>query len=283
MPAPVPEPSQVLIENRHIALNYYDVWSSASRPNGFIPGWDSSGIVVRAAAVGAGPAMGARVAATNPAQGGWAELRAVEVTDLAVVPDGVDLALAAALPVAGVSALRALRDSGSLFGRRVLVTGAAGGVGHFAIQLAANSGAEVIASVGSAGRGGHLSALGASLVVVGLSGISRDIDVVIDTVGGDQMAAAFALLREGGVLQSVGVSSNQPTVFAPYATLGGSRALRTFSTGPQVGHDLEYLLTLVLQGKLKVQIGWRGSWDLLAAAAKLLLDRAVVGKVVLDI
>ncbi|HET6259246.1 MAG TPA: hypothetical protein VFE39_11400 [Pseudonocardia sp.] len=70
-----------------------------------------------------------------------------------MVPDEVDLGAAAAVPVAGVTALRALRRLGFLTGRRVLITGASGGVGGYAVQLAASAGAHVIASVGSAARG----------------------------------------------------------------------------------------------------------------------------------
>lgn len=79
--------------------------------------------------------------------------------ELAVLPDAVDTGTAAALPVAGVTALRALRGLGPLLGRRVLITGASGGVGRFAVQLAARAGAHVIAAVGSAARGAGLSAL----------------------------------------------------------------------------------------------------------------------------
>ena len=86
--------------------------------------------------------------------------RAVDVGELAVVPDEVELAAAAAVPVAGVTALRALRRLGSVVGRRVLITGASGGVGRFAVQLAAQAGAHVVAAVGSPARGEGLDDVG---------------------------------------------------------------------------------------------------------------------------
>ena len=97
--------------------------------------------------------VGARVVTFGWAAG-WAELRAVDTGELAVLPDGVDHDAAAALPVAGVTALRALRRLGPVLGRRVLITGASGGVGRFAVQLAARAGAHVVAAAGrSAARG----------------------------------------------------------------------------------------------------------------------------------
>jgi len=99
------------------------------------------------------------------ARGAFADRAAVEVDALAEVPRSVDLSEAAALPVAGLAALRALRAVGPLLGRRVLITGASGGVGQFAVQLAARAGAYVIASVGSADRGEGLATKGADQVV----------------------------------------------------------------------------------------------------------------------
>ena len=96
--------------------------------------------------------------------GAWAELRAVDTGELAVLPDGVEHGAAATLPVAGVTALRALRRTGPALGRRVLITGASGGVRRFAVQLAARAGAHVIAAVGRPERGAGLAELGAFFV-----------------------------------------------------------------------------------------------------------------------
>ncbi len=132
--------------------------------------------------------------------GAFAERSAVEVGALAEVPPSVDLAEAAASPVAGVAALRALRAAGAVLGKRVLITGASGGVGRFAVQLAAHAGAHVIASVGSVARGEGLAKAGADEVVVGLDGVDQPVDVVLDNVGGPQLVAAWEQARGGGRL-----------------------------------------------------------------------------------
>ena len=280
---PEPRADQVLVAVRHITLNYGDVNGARIRPAGFVPGWDASGTVVAAAANGDGPPEGARVVTTAGTQGGWAERRAVDLDELAVVPDEIDLAEAAALPVAGVTALRALRRPGPLLGRRVLVTGASGGVGRFAVQLAALGGAHVIASVGSVARGEGLPELGADDVAVGLDGVATPLDVVIDSVGGQQLVEAFGLLGEGGVIQGIGWTSGQEAVFPPYSTVGMRRSIEAFTKGPSSGPDIDYLLSLMRAGRLRVDVGWRGSWTRVAEAADALFGRRIAGKAVLDV
>ena len=274
-------PDQVLVRGQHLALNYGDLNGARNRPAGFIPGWDASGVVVGAASSGRGPAEGARVVTTMSSQEGWAELRAVDLDELAVVPDDVDLAVASTLPVAGVTALRALRRSGALLGRRVLVTGASGGVGRFAVQLAALGGAHVIASVGSVARGEGLRELGAAEIAIGLEGVAAPIHVVIDNVGGPQLVGAWRLLGEGGVIQCIGTTSQQEASFP--SLVGMRRSIEAFTKGPRSGEDLEYLLHLVQAGRLQVDIGWRGSWTRIAEASAALFGRQVAGKAVLDV
>ncbi|MFN8640071.1 MAG: zinc-binding dehydrogenase, partial [Dehalococcoidia bacterium] len=170
---------------------------------------------------------------------------------------------------------------GALLGRRVLVTGASGGVGRFAVQLAALGGAHVIASVGSVARGEGLAALGADEVVVGLEGVAAPLHVVIDNVGGPQLAAAWRLLGEGGVIQCIGTTSQQEASFP--SLVGMKRSIEAFTKGPHAREDMEYLLRLVRAGKLEVDIGWRGSWSRIAEAAGALFGRQVAGKAVLDV
>ncbi len=215
--------------------------------------------------------------------GAWSQLAAFESADLAPLPAGADAAALAALPLAGFTALRALRTAGSLLGRRVLVTGAAGGVGRFAVQLAALSGARVIASVGAPARADGLARLGAAEVVVGLDGVAAPLDVVLDTVGGPLLPAAYALLADGGTLLSVGSSSGEPSTLPPYATFGDARTIRSFADARAVGADLALLARLVAEGRLTIDVGWRGSWERLDEAAAALAARAVTGKAVLDV
>jgi NADPH:quinone reductase len=265
----------VLVEVRHASLNHGDLNDARSGrvAPGAVLGSDVAGVVLW----GGSLAPGTRVVGLAP--GAFAERVVVPAHSLAEVPAMVDLAHAAALPVAGVAALRALRAAGTLLGKRVLVTGASGGVGRFAVRLAAMAGAHVIASVGSLGRG---EGLGADEVVVGLDGVGP-VDVVLDNVGGPALVAAWELLAEGGSLQSIGWSSGEPAVFPPYATIGPAKSLTSFlNTGP-VGTDLAELVRLVASGDLVVEVGWRGPLERFADAAEALRTRQVRGKAVLDV
>src|SRR4051812_35077253 len=144
---PIPKPHEVVVDVHHVAVNRGDLNDARSGrlPAGAVLGSDVAGIVRQAAAAGGGPEAGTPAVALAAAA--FAEQVCVTRGALAEVPRGVGLTRAAALPVAGLAALQALRAAGPVAGRRVLVTGASGGVGHFAVQLAAHAGAHVIASV----------------------------------------------------------------------------------------------------------------------------------------
>jgi NADPH2:quinone reductase len=282
---PDPGPSEALVRVAAMSLNFADVAFLHDRqaPGG-VPGFDASGVVITPAADSSGPPAGTRVV-TFGWSGAWAEQRSVDTAEMTVVPDGVDLGMAAAIPVAGVTALRALRRLGSLVGRRVLITGASGGVGRFAVQLAARAGAHVVAVVGSPERGDGLSALGAAEVVVGVDSVSGPIYGALDNVGGRALAEVFALLEPGGSVQSVGMASLEPTTidFEQARLRGGDTRIEAFAIGPRFGRDLEFLVGLVAAGELDPQIGWRGPWEKAADAAAALLGRKVQGKAVLDV
>jgi NADPH:quinone reductase len=279
---PVAGPSQVLIDVHHVSLNYGDLNDARSGrvPVGAVLGSDAAGVVVQAAADG-GPRVGTRVAAL--ASGAFAERAAVDVGAVAAVPPSVDLAEVATLPVAGLAALRALRAAGLVLDKRVLITGASGGVGRFAVQLAAHAGAHVIASVGWLARGEGLARAGAEEVVVGLDGVDQPVDVVLDNVGGPQLVEAWTLLAPGGNLQSIGWTSGEPAVFDPYSTVGPPKTLSSFLNAGEAGPDLATLVKFVADGSLSVEIGWRGTWDRIAEAVRALSGRRVSGKAVLDV
>jgi NADPH:quinone reductase-like Zn-dependent oxidoreductase len=163
----------------------------------------------------------------------------------------------------------------------VLITGASGGVGHFGVQLAAPAGAHVIASVGSVEHGAGLPELGANEVVVGLEGVHAPLQLVLDNVGGPQLAAIWPLLGEGGSVQCIGTTSRQEAAFT--SLVGMRRSLEAFTKGGHSGEDMAYLLALMQAGKLQVGVGWRGSWTRIAEAAEALFGRRVHGKVILDV
>lgn len=281
---PVPGPSQVLVKVASASLNFGEVAFRDPVPaTDSVSGWDAAGVVVQSAADGSGPPVGTRVV-TFGWRGGWAELRTVETSDLATVPDHVDLGAAAALPVAGVTALGALRRLGSVAGRRVLITGASGGVGRFAVQLAARSGAQVIASVGSSERGAGISELGAHEVTVGLAGIEEPLDGVLDTVGGPQLAAALALMAPGGLVQWIGRAAREPFTLTVDESEGHPPwRLEQFHIRPPFGPDLKHLVALLERAELDPQIGWRGPWERANDAAEALVGRRIAGKAVIDV
>jgi NADPH2:quinone reductase len=276
--------SEALVEVEAIALNFGEIhFIEHMRKPGEVPGWDAAGVVTQAAADGSGPSVGARVVGFN-GQGGWAQRRAVATENLAELPQWVDPEEAAALPVAGVTALQALHALGSVVGRRVLITGASGGVGRFAVQLAARAGAHVIAAVGSPSRGEGLTELGAAEVVVGLAGL-RPVFGVLDNVGGQLLSEAFSLVDDGGSVQSIGMASNEPTTidFESERRTGNRKRLEPFTVRTPFRADLNYLLTLLADGELDPQIGLRDSWNNVSAAAEALLNRTVAGKAVLRV
>src|SRR5262245_51797531 len=189
---PVPDHGEAIVRVRALSLNRGEVRRSTMAAAGWRPGWDLAGIVERGAASGAGPGVGARVVGLV-AEGAWAQRVAVPVHSLAELPEKVTFSQAATLPVAGLTALYALTKRGALLGRRVLVTGATGGVGDFAVQLARLAGAHVTASARRADQAPALRALGAHEVTVGDEiPPTPKYDLVIESVGGRTLSTALA-------------------------------------------------------------------------------------------
>jgi NADPH:quinone reductase-like Zn-dependent oxidoreductase len=283
VPTPCASPGVAVVEVRHISLNHGDLNDARSGriAVGDILGSDLAGVVVTPASDATGPAVGTRVVGVGP--GAFASRCAVAVGALAPVPESVSLARAVGLPVAGLAALQALRAAGSGPGKRVLVTGASGGVGRFAVQLAALDRAHVIASVGSVGRGDGLAALGAAEVVVALADVRDPVDIVVEGVGGPTLVQAWSLLAPGGSLQSIGWTSGEPAVFEPYSTVGPPKSFSSFLIGGDIGADLATLVGLLARGALQVEIGWEGPWTDVATAAEAMLGRTIAGKAVLDV
>ena len=287
--SPRPGAGQALIEVRAASLNFGEVAYLSRQEPGHTPGWDAAGTVLEPAADGSGPQAGVRVVGFGPS-GAWAQQRAVDTAELAVIPDGVDFATAAALPVVGVTALRAVRTFGSLLGRTALVTGASGGVGRIAVQLAAKAGARVLAGAGSPRRAEGLTRIGAHGVVTGpgLDGLGEPVDAVVDNVGGPMLAAVLGHLAPGALVLAVGSASGEPTTI-DYEDVriqaGGARieAFSVFAGGAGWGPELTYLLQLVEAGRLDVQVGWLGDWNRVHDAAAALMERRVTGKAVLEV
>lgn len=282
---PQPAPNEALVEVRAFSLNRGELRLFQIRPEGWRPGQDISGVVVQPAADGGGPQAGARVVALTD-NAGWAERAAVPAHRMAVLPDNVLLEEAAALPVAGLTALRTLRHGAPLLGKRVLITGAAGGVGHLATQVAARSGARVTAVVGNPERGRHL--LGVEEIVEGIDKAQGLFALILEAAGGASLAAAIAHVEPRGTIVIFGNSSGEPAPlsFRDFAEHPNARiqSFSYFISEPEerFAPDLALLVSLVADGSMKPHLVER-SWRNLAEIGPQLRDRRIHGKAVFHI
>jgi NADPH2:quinone reductase len=287
--APRPLPGEALVEVKAVSLNRGEARYLPARQEGTVHGWDVAGVLGAAAADGRGPSEGARVVGLVD-EGAWAELAAVRTDRLAELPEGVSFEQAATLPVAGLTAVRALAVAGSVLGRRVLVTGASGGVGRFAVQLAHRGGAHVTAVAADPGRAEGLAELGADEVIHDFTPEGAGFDVILESVGGSSLAAALARVAPAGIVIAFGISSGEPTTFNVRgfynrrgARLYGLRVFDELDRHQSGVRDLRFLAEEVAAGRLDPQVTLTASWREAGSALEALLERRVRGKAVLTI
>ncbi len=282
---PVPAADEVLIKVEAFSPNRGETFLLETPEQGLLPGKDVAGLVVQAAADGSGPQVGTRVVG-HPPMGGWAEYAAVPTHSIAVLPDELSTVQAAALPLAGITALRLLRVAGAVTGRRVLLTGASGGVGHYLTELAAAAGAEVTAVTATAERGARLRELGAEAIVHDVGEADGPFDVVLESTGGSALAAALARLVPEGMLVWFGQASRTPATVNFFDLLAGpeNAVIRHFHyAGAPYGRDLATLVRLVAGGRLHPEIGRTAGWSQTADILVDLRERRIRGKAVLTI
>ncbi|MFF3501276.1 NADP-dependent oxidoreductase [Streptomyces sp. NPDC003247] len=287
---PRPRPNEVLVRVRAAGVNPTD-WKH--RANGgflgrppFVLGWDVSGTVEE---------VGVGVAAFRPGDdvfgmlpypyghGSHAEYAVAPVRALWHKPAGVDHVQAAALPLVSLTALQALGEVADVrAGQRVLVHAAAGGVGHVAVQIAKARGAYVIGTA-SAGKHGFLRELGADEVIdyreTDFTEAVKDVDVVLDTLGGSTSTDSLRVLRPGGVVVSIlPVGSRE---FFDRAEELGVRAVRMLVDADRTG--MRTVAEMVEAGTLRATIA--GTFPLAEAAeAHRLGDTGrTTGKLVLTV
>ena len=289
---PTPGPHEAVIEVAAISLNLGETRGSQRAEAGWRPGWDLAGTVQQAAADGNGPGAGERVVGFLRS-GAWAERVAVPTDALAALPTAVSFATASTLPVAGLTALYSLDRCRALLGKRALITGASGGVGHLGCQLARKAGAHVVASVRRPERAAIVREAGAHEVVVGedlsVAAPLGPYDLILEAVGAVSLSTALGLLALDGVCVLYGVSAGHETTFdaGSFMTAGGSTLygfilFHELLTQPASG-GLTRLVAMVANGSLRPQIEVEEPWSQIGAVAQRLLDRHIGGKAVLHV
>lgn len=285
-PAPAPEAGQAVVSIEAFSVNRGEILLlEGGRTDGY--GKDVAGCVVQAAADGTGPPRGSSVVAHLDG-GGWARSVAVDASCLVRLPEGLAPTAAAALPLPGLTALRLVRIARSEGARRVLLTGASGGVGHLFAELAAADGIAVTAVTRSSERGARLRELGADHVVTSVDDAGDGFDVAFESVGGETTGHALTALRTGGLLVWLGQASRRPAALDFFAVANGPGdvRLRSFAYWSDAAHNVEDLVTLVglaAAGRLHPEIGMKAPWTDTARVLAAVRDREVVGNAVLTV
>jgi NADPH:quinone reductase-like Zn-dependent oxidoreductase len=284
-PEPVPAAGEALVEVRAFSINRGELRMLGTAADGWRPGWDFAGILL--SDIEDGLRAGTRVVGLREGAT-WAERVAAPQGWIAGLPDGVSFAQGAALPTAGLAGLRMLRLGPAILGRRVLVTGASGGVGRFAIQLAHLGGADVTALVGSgSARAAGLRELGADDVASDIGQLRGRFDLILESVGGDTLGRLVTMVDPQGTLVMFGNSSNEPTTFNVRDVFNGAlvrlQGFELFFGNDPFGRDLGYLVRLVAEGKLDPQVAAELPWEDIPEALERLRNRDIAGKVVLTL
>jgi NADPH:quinone reductase-like Zn-dependent oxidoreductase len=283
---PDPGPDEVVVEVRAFSPNRGETFVLESAGAGFRPGKDIAGLIVKPAASGVGPAAGQRVVA-HLDSAGWAERAAVPVDRLVPIPDALSFEVAAALPLAGLTAMRLTRATGPLASRRILWTGASGGVGHYFVELAAAQGAQITVVAADEHRSRRLVELGASRCLTDPRAATGTFDIGLDSVGGAWTAAVLSKLADDGLLVWFGQASRTAPTLDFFDWSGGSSAtIRKFlytDDDTPIVDDLATLVRLTTTGRLHPEIGLLDDWEETPRALAAIVQRAVRGNAVLTI
>jgi NADPH:quinone reductase-like Zn-dependent oxidoreductase len=289
---PSPLPAEIRIRVMAAGVNPVDVFSREGRaykkaltlPH--IPGWDAAGVVE---AVGYGVTrfkVGDRVFGMPwfPRPGStYAEYVVAPASHFAAMPANLDFVKAAALPLAGLTAWQMLVNVGQVTaGTRVLINGAAGGVGHLAVQIAKAKGAYVIATARKE-KHEFLASLGADRIIdytqERVPDLISDADLVLELIGGETCLMMLRTLRKGGLLVSAQAAWT-PTLMDEARALGVRASWYLVEPDP-VG--LAELARLIESDRLRVHVERTVPLEEAAVAQTLVAGKRVSGKIVLTI
>ena len=226
-PRPEPKADEVLIRVVAASVNPVDVAIRSGKYAEYfhttlplIPGMDAAGVVEKAGSKISTLKAGDPVYAffTLRGEGGYAEFALAKENEVARRPSSITHEQAAAVPAAGSTAWQALVDAAKLSeGQTVLIHGGSGGVGHMAIQIAKARGARVIATASTANQE-FLKKLGADQAIdytkTKFEDVVKDVDVVLDAVGGDTLTRSYGVVKKGGIIVTIADEPDQTTLDA---------------------------------------------------------------------
>jgi NADPH:quinone reductase-like Zn-dependent oxidoreductase len=291
---PVPEitDGEVLIQTRAISINPVDAKTRAGRGQAarlkedqpMILGWDISGVVKESKSplFEVGDEVFGMV--NFPDNGKtYAEYVAAPADQLVLKPDNVTHEQAAAATLAALTAWQAFSDYGRLRpGQRVLIHAAAGGVGHYAVQIARHTGAYVIGTA-SAGNREFVLGLGANECIdyttQQLESTVRNIDFVLDPIGGDNIDRSLALMKKGGTIVSITRGTNE--LVGEKAKAKGILGLTMMVQSS--GEDMQHIAQLLEEGVLRSEVSKVFPFTEMAAAHLQVETGKTRGKVVVVI
>ncbi len=285
---------ECLVRVKAFSMNRGEVGFAQRNEPGTSIGWDVVGEVEETAQDGSGPPKGTRVVAFCTRMDGWAEYVAIPTDFLAPIPNAVSDTVAATLPVAGLTALHCVEKGSRLLGNRALLTGATGGVGLFAVQLAKLMGAESIAQVRKPEQEDFVRSYGADDVIVTSTGKEAQrlapYRLIVDGVGGELFSNLTGFVAKGGTIVSYGSTGGNEIKLVPSDLYGkgGQHTIYGLTLYTEVEFEsassgLARLLSLVEKGDLKTHIAKEESWDEAGVIASELLERKFSGKAVLHI
>jgi NADPH:quinone reductase-like Zn-dependent oxidoreductase len=292
LPVPGISEGEVLVEVKAISINPVDVKTSEGKgaagqfkdADPKILGWDMAGIVKESKSplFEAGDEVFGMV--NFPGQGKvYAEYVAAPADQLAEKPAGVSFPAAAATTLAALTAWQAFSDHSRVrAGQRVLVHSAAGGVGHFAVQIAKHAGAYVIGTASAANRDFVLG-LGADVHIDyktdKFEDLAKDMDFVLDPIGGENIDRSLVVLKKGGTIISINSGANDQV--EEKAKAKGMKGIRMLVQSS--GEDMQNLASLLEEGAIKPTVSEEFPFEKIKDAFAQVASGKTRGKVIVTV